>query len=174
MTYTLSEEIVALWLILVHLKCSGLHFPILENVRDDDSSLIEAVTKVLWYRGWLVQHRLCCNKNTRSSFSGTRPGFSNTCLSFLNSWLSLWLYCKDAKSRLNSNPHPWVLRKAHGQVFHQGEFMKICCVKSTAYSLETLTVTSQFIALVTYVKYLNIDLMINIWKRQKSREKKVI
>ena len=78
--------------------------------------------------------------------------------------------------------------------------MKIWSVKSTVYSLQssvinifnvfnlinslilsatlaaiplgTRPVTSQFVALVTYVKYPNLDLITNIWKSKKDREKR--
>ena len=41
--------------------------------------------------------------------------------------------------------------------------------KTCNYSYFTRLVTSQFVALVTYVKYPNLDLIINIWKRKRLK-----
>ena len=92
------------------------------------------------YRGWLRQHRSCCNTNTRlslqktrTSFSNTRPGFStntrpsflttkpsfsNTRPSFSNSRPSFWFSINASIAR----PSVWkvqlgVLRLALGRVF---------------------------------------------------------
>ena len=59
------------------------------------------VTRVspIHYRGWLGQHRPCCNTNTQPSFLNTRPSFLNTRPSF---WFSL----KPSKAR----PSVWKAR----------------------------------------------------------------
>ena len=135
------------------------------------------------YRGWLGQHGLCCNTNTRQSFSNTRPSF----------WFSL----KPSKARLSvwkaRQARPSVLKQALVWLFCYRDFMEIWSVKSTVCSLQssginlfnlhfinkpchyyqgTRPVTSKFVALVIYVKSLNLELITNIWKRKKKAEKR--
>ena len=90
-------------------------------------------------------HIMCCNTNTRPSFSNTWSSFLNTRLSFPNSWPSFWFSFKASKDRPRVwktqpsvwKPRPRVLKQVLDQVFYYRELMKIWSVKSTVYLLES-------------------------------------
>ena len=158
--------------------------------------------KLYSYCGWLGQLEPCCITNTRWSFWKTLPSFPNSQPSFWFSlkaskappnvwkaWSSVW------KARPSIwKARPCVLKQVLGWMFCLRDSMKIWSVKGTVYSLEssvwlifliyilsatiaatpkgTRPVISQFVALVTYLKYPNLDLITNIWKRKNGREKR--
>ena len=148
----------------------------------------------LLYSGWLLHHGTHYNTNTWPSFLITLTSVLKTQSNFSNSRSRFWFSLKASKAQRSrvSETWPLVLKQILSRAFWWCKFWRIWSLKSIIDSLKYNLIVSNlqltnnswsyflrqsnsFILigaiLVTYVKYLISDLIINFWrKKQKWRK----
>ena len=130
---------------------------------------IWSVKSTAYYRGWLGQHRPCCNTKTRPSFLNTWPSFLNSRPSF-----SFSLKASKARSSVwKSRPRVCVKTRPMLSQPAMVAYSPKSWLTFLIYILPT-ALPSQFVASVTYAKYLKSWFNSQYLKKKKRQRKKEI